>query len=100
MVDDQLNSMAQVQMGLQLALMHTFTCLHHKGVISLDEAAFSFHETEQNLPDNTPHATRMIVATMAKSLQMLAEQQAPPNPLGPPPATRARLQVIRGGRAG
>lgn len=94
----QLAAIMDVQIGIQIALLHTFTCLHHKGVISLSEAAESFEGTAKALPQNSSAGTRLIVGQMARSLRMLAEQNTPPNPAGPPPATRPDLRLIQGGR--
>jgi hypothetical protein len=99
MVDsEQLPLAVQIQMGTLVCLLHTFTCLHHKGVISLTDAAQSFDATEKALPPNMSQVSRLVVSQMARSLQMLADQKQSPNPAGPPAPTRPNLQVIQGGK--
>lgn len=98
MEKNDLSLVVQAQMGLQMCLLHVFTCLHHKGIISLSEAASSLDATEKEL-SGYPLATRQMVKMTAGLIHLAAGDQPPPNPSTPtPPTRRPDLRIIQGGR--
>jgi hypothetical protein len=87
--DPKTQALAGYLVGLEVAIVHVFTCLHRQGVLPLDEAASSLRATADGLPANAHENARVALRHIALAVENVAQQ-----PTGEAP--RWTPQVILG----
>jgi hypothetical protein len=71
MTDEEAKVFAGMQTGLVMAIVHTFNTLHHRGVLSRDEAAASFRATEAALPHTVLPIARRTLIQIAQGIEAI-----------------------------
>lgn len=82
--------------GLEIAIVHIFNCLHHKGLLPLAEAKASIERTADGMPTGSP-AAGVVLRQIAVLIGQQDDGSPPAGPNQPPPQTRPNLRVIHGG---
>lgn len=84
---DSMNLEMQMMMGLQITVLHIFSCLNAKGILPFSEAAQSLQETVDIL-ESAPDPTKATIQLIVRTLEKYAGENYMPDPTKPPPPTR------------
>lgn len=61
LIDAKLKPVTGMMLGFEIALLHLFNCLHHKGVLSQEAALISLAATRENLPPDVPEEAHLML---------------------------------------
>jgi hypothetical protein len=87
---------AQIHAGVLIAITHVFNMLHHRGVMSRQDAIASLEATALGVEKMAP-VPAMVLRRIGDLLALQKDPAPPGGPGSTPPTTQFR--VIEGGRA-